>query len=316
MRIASLLASATEIVCALDLDDRLVAISHECDYPPRVLDRPRVSRPRFDPAGLDSATIDRAVRDAMAEHGSVYVLDSERLQQVAPQLLLTQGVCEVCAVPTSLAHQAARALDAEVRVLSLDAHTVDEILASIQAVGSAAGVPDRADRLVAQLRARLAAVSRAVADAPRPRVLAVEWLEPPFAPGHWGPEMITRAGGLNLVGTAGTRSQEVSWDVLAPLDPDVLLIMPCGYGLAEARAEADRHAERLRAVAPRAVHAGRAWVLDGSAYFNRSGPRIVDGVEILSRVLHPARCPDVPLQGRAAVWSGAPGHPGDERLLS
>ncbi|MDH3495153.1 MAG: ABC transporter substrate-binding protein [Gemmatimonadota bacterium] len=316
MRIASLLASATEIVCALDLEDRLVAISHECDHPPHVLDRPRVSRPRFDPVGLDSAAIDRAVREAMAEHGSVYVMDTERLHRVAPDLLLTQGVCEVCAVPPSLAHQAAQALGGRARVLSLDAHTVDGILASIESVAAAAAVPERADRVVARLRARIAAVRQQVAGAPRPRVLAVEWLEPPFAPGHWGPEMVTLAGGLNLVGAVGARSQEVSWAALADLDPDVLLIMPCGYGLAAARTEADRHAERLRAVAPRAVRAGRAWVLDGSAYFNRSGPRVVDGVEILGRVLHPDRCPDVPLEGRAAVWAGQPGRGGDERLLS
>lgn len=304
MRIASLLASATEIVCALDLEDRLVAISHECDYPPHVLDRPRVSRPRFDPTGLDGAAIDRAVRDAMAIHGSVYVVEEERLRQVAPDLLLTQAVCEVCAVPTPLVQHATRVLHRHAQVLSLDAHTLDGILASIEVVGAAAGVANRAADVVARLRARIAAIAERVGGAPRPRVLAVEWLEPPFTPGHWGPEMVTLAGGHNLVGVAGARSQETSWEALGTLDPDVLLVMPCGYGLAQARTEADRAAERLRAVAPRAVAAGRAWVLDGSAYFNRSGPRVVDGIEILGRVLHPTRCPDVSLTGRAEVWPG------------
>jgi iron complex transport system substrate-binding protein len=302
MRIASLLASATEMVCALGLEDRLVAISHECDYPPEVLDRPRVSRARFDPTGLDGGAIDAAVRDAMAQWGSVYELDADRLRVAAPDLILTQDLCEVCAVPTSLADQAARALDGHPRILALDAHRVAGILDSIRAVGAAAGVPERADALIRGLRERIAAVTRAVAGAPRPRVLALEWLDPVFAPGHWVPEMVALAGGENLCGTVGTRSRVVTWDTLAGADPDVLLLMPCGYGLAEARREADGHGEALRAIAGRAVASGRAWVLDGSSYFNRSGPRVVDGIEILGRVFHPERLPDVDLAGRAETW--------------
>jgi iron complex transport system substrate-binding protein len=302
MRIASLLASATEIVCALGLGDALVAISHECDYPPEALVKPRVSRPRFDPAGMSSGAIDAAVRDAMARHAAVYVLDEERLRAVRPELILTQAVCDVCAVPTSLAREAARVLGPGVRVVSLDAHTLADVLACVRRVGEAAGAGAgaRAAALVGALEARLARVGRAVAGARPPGVLAIEWLDPPFVPGHWVPEMIERAGGRCLAGTAGRPSRQASWDELAALDPDVLVVMPCGYGLPQARADARRHLAQLARVAPRALAGARAFVVDGSAYFNRSGPRVVDGVEILAALLHPECVRDVPLEGRAA----------------
>lgn len=305
MRIASLLASATEIVCALELADRLVAISHECDHPPDVLDRPRVSRPRFDPAGLSSGEIDAAVREAIAEHGSVYVLDEPALREAAPDLILTQDVCEVCAVPTSLARRAGEILGSRPRILSLDAHGIDDIFGTIRQVAHAAGVPERADRLDESLRRRLARVQAAVAGARRPRVLALEWLDPVYVPGHWGPEMITLAGGTTLFGEAGRRSRTVPWDALADADPDVLLIAPCGYGLDAARDEAERHADRLRTIAPRAIQDGRAFVMDASAYFNRSGPRVVDGVELLAAALHPDRVAGSDLAGRLEVWNAA-----------
>jgi iron complex transport system substrate-binding protein len=304
MRIASLLASATETVCALGLDDRLVAISHECDYPAHVLNRPRVSRPRFDPDGLASGEIDAAVRQALATHGSVYTLDDAALRAAAPDLILTQDVCQVCAVPTSLAEQAARALEGRARVLSLDAHSVEGILATVEQVGEAAGIETRAREVAAGLRDRIEGVARRVAGHGRPRVLALEWLDPVFVPGHWGPEMVALAGGENLAGSPGRRSQQLEWSAVSGLDPDVLLILPCGYDLARARAEADAHRDRLLALAPRAVREGRAWVVDGSAYFNRSGPRVVDGIEILARILHPDLMPEVVLAGRAARWDG------------
>jgi iron complex transport system substrate-binding protein len=292
------------MVCALGLDERLVAISHECDYPPGVLDRPRVTRARFDPERLDGAAIDRAVREALAQHGSVYEVDRDRLRAARPDLILTQGVCEVCAVPTALAEEAACAIGGQIRVLSLDAHSIEEILESIAEVGRAAGAGPAGARVVAGLRDRMAAVARRVTGAPRPRVLALEWLEPVFIPGHWVPEMVARAGGEMLIGSADRRSEAVPWERLHGLDPDVLIVMPCGYGLARSGTEARAYADRLRAVAPRAVAGGRAWVVDGSSYFNRSGPRVADGVEILGRILHPDLVPGVELSGRAEVWRG------------
>jgi len=303
MRIASLLASATEMVCALGLQDRLVAISHECDYPPEALDRPRVSRPRFDPAGLPSGAIDVAVREAMTRHGAVYQLDEARLRASRPDLILTQSVCEVCAVPTTLAEQAARVLGEGVRVLSLDAHTVADIFAAIRVVATVAGVSERAERLVASFEERLAGVRRAGDHAERPGVLAIEWLDPPFVPGHWVPEMIELAGGRCVAGTPGRPSRQVSWDELALLDPDVLIVMPCGFGLARSREEAEAHAAELARVAPRAIKGAQAFVVDGSSYFNRSGPRVVDGIEILAALLHPDRTATVDLAGRAEAFS-------------
>jgi iron complex transport system substrate-binding protein len=302
MRIASLLASATEIVYALGLGDALVAISHECDYPPDAMRHPRVSRPRFDPTDLSSAEIDTAVRETMARHGSVYELDAERLRELGPDLLLTQAVCEVCAVPTSLAEEASRMMSREPQVVSIDSHSIDQILNSITAVGEAAGAVDRAADVVAALRRRLDAVRARVEDAPRPRVLALEWLAPPFVPGHWTPEMVTLAGGDLLASKKGVPSIQLDWEQLDGLDPDVLLVMPCGYGLEAALQDAGRHEEQLMRVAPRAVAAGRAFVVDGSAYFNRSGPRMVDGVEILGALLHPDLFQEYHPGGRSASW--------------
>ena len=302
MRIVSLLASATEIVCELGLEDRLVGISHECDHPPRVLDRPRVSRPRFDPEGLTSGEVDRAVRRTMEEHGSVYAVDGDALSDLEPDLVLTQAVCEVCAVPTMGVRDVLEERGLDARVLSLDAHTLGEIMETVTEVGRAAGAGDRAREVRRELEGRLERVSRAVDGAARPGVLGVEWLDPPFVPGHWVPEMVERAGGRNLAGEAGVRSRETGWEELEGLEPDVLVVMPCGYGLEEARAEADSFAGRLSDVAPRAVEEGRAWAVDASSFFNRSGPRVVDGVEILAGLLHPDRI-DPPPQGTAAAWA-------------
>ena len=301
MRIASLLASATEIVVALGLDDQLVAISHECDYPPAVLDRPRVSRPRFDPDGLPAGAIDAAVRQAMAEHGSVYELDADGLREANPDLILTQAVCEVCAVPTSLAEEAARALDGRPTVLSLDAHSMDEIFASITAVGAATATEELAARVVAGFRGRVDAVRRAVAGRGPVDVLAIEWLDPPFLPGHWTPEMVNAAGGNAIGSSAGTPSKQTDWRALAAADPDVLVVMPCGYGLEASVQDSRVYLDELGRVASRAIGEGRAFVVDGSAYFNRSGPRVVDGVEILGALLHPEVFPEYDLTGKAVA---------------
>ncbi len=302
MHIASLLASATEMVCALGLGDWLVGISHECDYPPEALDKPRLSRPRFDPTGLSSGEIDAAVRRAMERYGSVYLVDADRIAAVRPDLILTQAVCEVCAVPTPSAQEAAASLDYEPRILSLDAHDLAGVFRSIVEIGKATGVRQRAEAYVAGLRQRVDVVRRRVAGRPRPRVLALEWLDPPYGPGHWVPEMVDLAGGTIVVGNAGQMSRAVRWTDLQGSDPDALVVMPCGFGLEAARADATRYAERLHAVAARAIAAGRAYVVDGSSYFNRSGPRLVDGIEILAALLHPDAFPEVVLAGRAERW--------------
>ncbi|HEX6693323.1 MAG TPA: ABC transporter substrate-binding protein [Longimicrobiales bacterium] len=304
-RIVSFLASGTEILVALGLEDRIVGISHECDYPQHVLDRPRLSRPRFDPAGLDSGQVDAAVRAAMQEFGSVYEVDAVLLADLEPDMILTQAVCEVCAVPTPGVRALAGEMGIGANIVSLDAHTVEEILASIIQVANAAGVPERGESVVAELRARIDAVRSAVADVAPRSALAIEWLDPPFTPGHWVPEMIEAAGGKCLVGSAGGHSEQVGWDVMSGLDPDVLLVMPCGYDVEKSRADADMHAERLAAAAPRALAEDNAFVVNGSAYFNRSGPRFVRGIEILAGLLHPDRWPQ-PEPDDAVHWQPRP----------
>jgi len=302
MKIASLLASATEIAWALGLGDDIVAISHECDYPPEVLDRPRVTRPRFDPSALDSGEVDAAVREAMAESGSVYAIDEDALRRLKPDLLLTQAVCDVCAVPASDARAAISVLESDATVLSLDAHTIDGILATIQQVGESTSVPERAERVMVELAVRLDRIRERVADLAKPTVLGLEWLDPPFVPGHWVPEMVEIAGGVNLRGSQGQRSMQVGWEEISNLDPDVLLLMPCGYDLEAAREDANRYSDQLAQIGPRAIGEDRAFVVDASSYFNRSGPRVVDGVEILAALLHPDAFADVELEGRGARW--------------
>lgn len=295
-----MLASATEAVYALGLEDQLVGISHECDYPPEALRLPRASRSRFDPAALTSGEIDSAVRRSMEEYGSVYEVDRALLAELQPDLVLTQAVCEVCAVPTGSVVEAVAGLSAPPLVLSLDAHTIEGILASIADVADAAGVAGRGREVVGGLRSRLDGVIEAVAGEERPRVLLLEWLDPPFSPGHWVPEMVALAGGDLLLGTAGDRSVEVDWRDLDGLDPDLLLIEPCGYGLAEARIDAESHGEALSRVAERAIERGGAWLLH-SSYYSRSGPRVVDGVEALARVFHPDRFGQPPAASVASV---------------
>jgi iron complex transport system substrate-binding protein len=304
MRIASLLSSATEIVYELGLGDRLVAISHECDWPPEAMGLPRLSRSRFDPEGMDSGEIDAAVRRSMEEFGSVYEVDAEGLARARPDLVLTQAVCEVCAVPTGSVEAAVAELPFATTVLSLDAHTLEGILHTVRQVADAAGEARRGEEAVERLRGRVERVRGAVAGAPRPRVLALEWLDPPFAPGHWVPEMIEAAGGDNLLGVAGGHSEPVPWEDLKGTYPDRLLLMPCGYDLRQARVDAEQNRERLQPVAGAAIRRGQAWLCHGSN-FSRSGPRVVDGVEALAHILHPDRFPDAPPAGRVERWQPA-----------
>jgi iron complex transport system substrate-binding protein len=298
-RIASLLPSATEIAYALGLGDRVVGVSHGCDHPSAARTKPVLTRPRFVPDGLSSGEVDAAVRHALREFGSVYEVDTERLAAVGPDLLLTQGVCEVCAVPTRDAEAAAIGLASCPAVIALDAHDVAGVLTTIRVVGRAGGVPERGERCVRDIERRIASVGARVAGRAAPRVLALEWLEPPFVPGHWVPEMVTLAGGNLLLGIAGRPSFTVRWEDLAGLDPDVLLVMPCGFDLAAARADADSYRASLCAVAPRAIRSARAYAVDATAHFSRPGPRVADGVELLAGLLHPDLFPEVSIAGRA-----------------
>lgn len=292
-RIVSLLPSTTEICCAIGLADQLVAVTHECDYPPAVASHPHVTRNVLPPGISDGAEIDRLVTERLLEGGSIYELDVALLAELAPDLILTQALCEVCAVAYEDVLSIARRLPGHPRVASIDPHTLEEILESILVVGRLAGRPDTAGAVVSALRLRLAHLAERLGPtAHRPRVVCLEWLDPPMVAGHWVPEMVERAGGRDVLGRAGEPAFRVEWDAVRAAAPEVLVLMPCGYGLEATLDEVQRLLDRPGGWPPAgadipAVAAGRVYGVDGSGYFNRPGPRVVDGVEILARILHP-----------------------------
>ena len=294
MRIVSLVPAATEIACALGAVDDLVAVTHDCDFPPAVRALPRITRSTIEP-GTRSAAIDAQVRDAAERGESTFHLDQAALAAARPEVLLGQTLCDVCAV-TLRALPAA--LDPAPLVVPLDGESIEGIYADILRVGAAIGRDGAADALVARLRERVADVRRAVAGADRPRVASIEWLEPLFNAGHWVPEQIAIAGGVDVLGEAGARSRVVTRAAVEAADPDVLLLMPCGFDAARAHREAAELLTGAEWSSLRAVRDGRAFALDGNAYFSRPGPRVVDGIELLASLLHPGRM-DRPAEARA-----------------
>ncbi|MGH3825822.1 MAG: cobalamin-binding protein [Pseudonocardiaceae bacterium] len=288
LRIVSLLPSATEIVCALGLIDSLVGVTHECDYPSGVHRLPQLTASRLAHQGMSSAEIDHAVRSQLAGHGCIYDLDEARLRSIAPDVILTQELCDVCAVSYRIVEQAARTLDADVTVVSLEPTTIADIMANIVTVGELTGCAVQADVLVSGLRARLDALAASLSGvARRPRTLVLEWLEPPFAPGHWVPEQVSAAGGDPGFGTVGGVSRTATAEEISAYAPEVIVLAPCGFYAVDTLRELPR--ARLPAGWPDlpAVRDGNVWALDATSYFSRPGPRVVDGAEILARILHP-----------------------------
>lgn len=284
MKIASLLPSATEIVYFLGLGDALVGVTDECDHPPEARSKPVVSRSALGlPAGAGAAEVDAAVAGRVRAGLPLYEVDSERLRSEQPDLILAQDLCRVCAVPSGDVDAALRRLGCSSKVVSLDPHDVTGVLACIERVAELTGASPAP---VEGLRRRIAAVRAAVTGARRPGVVALEWAEPPFVGGHWVPEMVAIAGGRDLLGAAGAPSRRVAWEELAAADPEVVVFMPCGYGLDEAAAQAGE----LVATRPE-LEGARLVAVDASAHFSRPGPRIVDGIEVLAGILHPDRVP-------------------------
>ncbi len=289
LRILSLLPSATEIVYALGLEDDLVGVTHECDWPPEARHKRAVSFSSL-PAVSDPAEVDRLVSASVAGGDPVYRLDTDAVRELRPDIVLSQDLCAVCAVPSGYVNDALDVLGCKAEVLSLDPCSVDEVLGCVIRVGEATGTSSRAAALVAGLRNRLQAVDDAVGRQGRPSTFALEWCDPPFNAGHWVPEMIELAGGEPVLGSPGTPSVRVTWEQIAASDPQVVVFMPCGYGLHEAVAEASaRLLDRKELAGAQALFA-----VDASSYFSRPGPRIVDGVEILAHALHPGAWRDVP----------------------
>ncbi|MEM8677792.1 MAG: cobalamin-binding protein [Planctomycetota bacterium] len=287
MRIVSLLPSATEIVCALGLRENLVGVTHECDYPAGVERLPPVTQTLI-PTDATSSEVDRLVREQMAQEPALYRLDVQRLVALAPDLVITQELCQVCAVPGSQVAEACDRLTDRPRLLNLSPMTLAGVFQSFLEVGAAADVLEVAQALADRLRGRVADVVSQVADLPRPRTVLLEWLDPPFSAGHWNPELIRLAGGIDGLNQEGLPSRQLEWCEVIDFAPEVIVVACCGYDRERAQqdlpiAEAVPGWNELPAVRHRRVH-----VLDGSQFFNRPGPRLVESVERLAAVIHPS----------------------------
>jgi iron complex transport system substrate-binding protein len=308
LRIASLLPSATEIVCAIGLEDELVAVTHECDWPPSVVGKPVVTRdaPGDGPGG--SRGIHDRVTASMHGGSSLYELDEDALAAAEPDLVITQELCRVCAVSYREVNEVVRRIDADIAVISLEPTSIEGIFHSITTVGAMTEVEDAAIDLVEGLRERLSAVERQVAarrDAGvhAPRVVALEWLDPPFAVGHWVPEQIRRAGGWDLLGSDGEKAHATTWDAVAEVDPEMLFLMPCGFHLAETIEEWSVLDKPVWLPDLPASRRGAVFAVDGSSYFSRPGPRVIDGIELLAEIMDPAAFVDIAPLGS---WTPVP----------
>jgi iron complex transport system substrate-binding protein len=302
LRIVSLLPSATEIVCAIGLADELVGVTHECDYPPEAVGKPVITHSTNDLSRRSSRDIHRLVTAAVHGGSSLYVLDEEALAAAEPDLILTQELCNVCAVSYREVNDVARAIDADITVVSLEPTSIEGILNSITTVGAMTESEDAAIDVVESLRERLGAVGERVqarreAGGRSPRVVALEWLDPPFAAGHWVPEQVRQAGGWEVLGAAGEPSRQSTWDAVTDVDPGMVLLMPCGFHLPET-VEAWAGTRRPPGWADlTAVQRGQVFALDGSAYFSRPGPRVIDGIETLAEIFDPDAFVDIAAPG-------------------
>ncbi|HEY7836320.1 MAG TPA: ABC transporter substrate-binding protein [Solirubrobacteraceae bacterium] len=293
MRIVSLVPHATELLFALGLDEEIVGVTHECDFPPAARELPRVTRDAL-PAGLSAGEIDAAVRARTLAGESIYELDTAELAELAPDLIVTQALCPVCAVSYEDVAAIAGELPSQPQVIPLDPKTLGETLGDVRTLADATGRRREGVELVARTGGRIDRVKRAVRGAERPRVAAVEWLDPVFIAGHWTPQLIELAGGEDVLGMPGEPSETTTWEALAAAAPEVVVVMPCGYDAARAHEEALAYAGQLRGLG-----AARIFAVDASAYFSRPGPRLVDGLELLGRLLHPRLLPDITIEDRA-----------------
>jgi iron complex transport system substrate-binding protein len=293
VRIVSLVPHATELLFALGLDAEIVAVTHECDHPPAALELPHVTRDAL-PGGLSAGEIDAAVRERTSNGEAIYELDRDALASLAPELIVTQALCPVCAVSYDEVAEIARGLPSRPRVIALDPKTLGETLGDVRTLAQASDRRDAGVALVEQIAARIDRVKLAVRAQPRPRVAALEWLDPLFVAGHWTPQLIELAGGTDALGLSGEPSQTVTWETVAAAEPELVVVMPCGYDAPRAQQEALTHAEALAS-----LNAHRVVAVDASAYFSRPGPRLIDGLELLAHIMHPAVAPPPPTTATA-----------------
>lgn len=295
MRIVSLLPSATEIAFALGLGDQIEAVTFECDHPAEARSKPIVSTSALpQDRRLSPGEVDRLVGERMAAHQPLYGLDRDLIRRIDPDLILTQDLCRVCAIPSGQVREAIADLGTGARVLSLDPTTLQGVLDSVLAVGEATKVADRAEALVAELRSRIDRVRRTASVLPSFRTLCLEWSDPPVAGGHWVPDMVEIAGGANLLSTAGEPSRRIAWRDVAAALPEVVVFMPCGYYLDEAEDEAGALLGIPDFAETPAARTGLVFAVDATSYFSRPGPRLVDGLEILAWAIHPDVFPEPP----------------------
>jgi iron complex transport system substrate-binding protein len=288
MRICSLLPSATEIAFALGLGDEVVGVTHECDYPPEAKKRRVVVKSVIDPERQDSGEIDRLVREHVQKKKSIYTIDLPSFQAAAPDFILTQDLCEVCALDYNEVIAAARLLAREPKIVSLAPSTLSDVLRDIESVGNAAGRNREAMALVTSLKQRIESVrERASSSDTRPRVACIEWLDPIYNAGHWLPEMVALAGGIDGLGKKGEPSKKIEWEAVRAFAPEVVVLMPCGFDVQRSLKEASLLTRLDGWSMLPAVKNDRVYAVNGSAYFNRSGPRLIDGVEILAAIIHP-----------------------------
>lgn len=287
MRIVSLLPSATEIVCQLGLGDSLVGVTHECDYPPFVGSLPKVTRTLI-PHDATSREIDDLVRERLKTQQALYTLDMPTLERLQPDLLVTQALCDVCAVAEAEVTAAACALPGHPRVVNLEPMRLSEVFDGILLVGEAAGIPGRAAEVVAALQARVDRIARLNQSLPhRPRVVLLEWIDPPFSSGHWSPELVRIAGGIEGIGREGERSRTTEWDEIVRFDPEFLIVACCGFNVERTMLDIPLLMRYPGFRELTCARQNQVFVIDGNAYFSRPGPRLVDSLELLAHTLHP-----------------------------
>jgi iron complex transport system substrate-binding protein len=297
VRICSLLPSATEIAFALGLGDSVVGVTHECDYPPEAKQREVVVKSAIDPHQIDSSTIDKIVTGHLKAKKSLYTIDLARFKETNPDLILTQGLCDVCALDYQEVSEAAKTLARRPNIISLTPETLTDVLTDIAHVGQATGTPREAAALVDQLSARIQHVREQASRSDlRPRVACVEWLDPIYCAGHWVPEMVGLAGGIDGLGKMGQPSQKIDWSQMIDYGPEIMVLMPCGFNVERTIGEIDLLYRLPGWKDLPAVKEGNVFTVNGHAYFNRSGPRLVEGLEILAQIVHPESFP----------WTAAP----------
>ena len=297
MKIVSLLPSATEIICALGLEENLIGITHECDFPATVAEKPHLTASRISHETMSSKEIDHAVRSQLDGHGSIYDLNAELLQKLNPDLIITQELCDVCAVSYKTVEKAARIYAADAQVVSLEPNTIADIFDNIRLVGELTNTTGRAEKVVQQLQNRLNKIRDRIAEDEanqksiiknkKLNVFMLEWLEPPFSPGHWVPEQVEIAGGVSILGEAGKKSVTTTYEAIFESKPEIIVMIPCGYYTADILRQLENTFFPSDWRELPAVASGEVWALDATSYFSRPAPRVVDGTEILAKIFHP-----------------------------